>query len=98
MLRPSIRGPKMPPAASPSSRQPFQPLVPEDLLSRGRSLDLFWRAMACGVADRLGEQRPGSTVGRLFPNDRALEIVNRAATAPATTSTSGWASQLVTTV
>jgi Phage capsid family len=75
---------------------PF-PLVPEDI--NGRPSDHVVRALLAAALNYFDTAKPGSekVARRLWPDDPATPIVLRSATAPADTTTSGWASQLAAT-
>ena len=70
------------------------PLVPEDV--NGRPSDHLVRAMVAAALNYFDPAKAGSekVARRLWPDDSATHLVTRAATVPADTATSGWASQL----
>jgi hypothetical protein len=71
---------------------PVRPVWPE---RTGRTSDATVRALvahAFSFADR--HTSAESYAAKLFPDDRITELITRAASAPATTTTSGWANTL----
>lgn len=75
-----------------STRRPF---LPEDI-THDPPAAAFFRAVAARVIAEDG--RSPSTIARqAWPRDEGVQIVLRAASGPADTSTSGWASQIVET-
>jgi hypothetical protein len=69
-----------------------RPLVPEDLRRGGRPGDAIFRAAVAHFVSRQSRDcGPEQIAERLWSDD----VVTKAATAPATTTTSGWATPLV---
>lgn len=73
-----------------------------DPISIKRPGDLMIRALVSRVQGRIQQRDPADVMAERYGDHRetreVLNVVCRAATAPATTTTSGWASQLVNTV
>jgi HK97 family phage major capsid protein/HK97 family phage prohead protease len=65
-------------------------------------LEYFWRAATVKVLSHLTKSDPTIVRQRIYgddiPTKAVTEMITRAASAPATTTTSGWASQLVQTI
>jgi HK97 family phage major capsid protein len=68
-------------------------------LSRRESSDLLIRGLACRVVAKVTGQRPDEVLAERYPDNHqvreVLNYVQRAASAPATTTTTGWAAELV---
>jgi len=78
-----------------------RPLVPEDVNPKDRAGELFrsvTRAATAALLNRIRSPHDGQgerVLAECWPADRnALAILTRAATAPATTTTAGWAAEL----
>jgi hypothetical protein len=71
-----------------------------DYSARPRASDTFVRSVVAQILNRLDPDRPGAeTIAtKLWPRDDGIPLLIKAATTPATMTTSGWASQLVSTV
>lgn len=75
-----------------------RPLVPEDRLRNGRASDHIVRALLAHALAKIEHTDAVKIARRLWPDQaEATELVMKAATAPADTVTSGWASQLAQT-
>jgi hypothetical protein len=76
-----------------SMNKPLRPLVPEDL-KRARP-SVYLNRAACGhLRSFITGQTPVNAAKAMFGNDLATEYVIRTATAPAMTTTTGWAKEL----
>jgi len=72
-------------------------LVPEDRIRRGLAVDLAWSAIGAQV--RAGHEPIDRILDREYASDKQLlDVVIRAASAPGTTFTSGWANELISSV
>jgi Phage capsid family len=77
------------------TKQPhFVPLAAP--AARGRPSDHIVRCLVATAIAQFERADADEVCERLYPGDRATALVLRAATAPADTTTSGWASQLAT--
>src|SRR3954462_15114886 len=72
------------------------PLRP-DFAARGKPSDSIVRAVLASARFAYGGDDPASIASRLWPEDRNVPIILRAATAPATMTTTGWAPELAAT-
>src|SRR4051812_1235320 len=75
-----------------------RPLVPEDVRSRGRPSDHLIRLIVAQGRNRYSGEDPERVAATTWPDDRVVRLLTRAASGPATTTTSGWANVLATTV
>jgi hypothetical protein len=78
---------------------PPRPFLPSDRRPETRPSDCLIRALLAAALAQFDDNMPGAEkiAKRLWPDDRATELVLRSAVVPADTATSGWASQLAAT-
>jgi hypothetical protein len=72
-----------------SPTTPRRPLVPEDI-NRGRPRDALFRALTASFIGKVAKRHPLDVIGE----DRSVDLLLRAASAPATLGGSGWADKL----
>jgi hypothetical protein len=73
------------------------PLRPDYSAVRGRPSDAIVRALLAHALAKIDNTDPTQIAKRVWPDDEATGIIVKAATAPADTTTSGWASHLART-
>jgi capsid protein len=73
--------------------KPLRPLVPEDIKTARPCVYLI-RAASAHLRSFITGATPSNAARSMFADDRVTDVIIRAATTPATTTTSGWAKEL----
>lgn len=86
-----VAGELMPAANAGASRQRATVIRQRDPVKA----DLIWKGLTAAVRSFIDRRDLGDTLARTYPGNSDLELFMKAATAPARTDVSGWASELV---